>query len=223
MTHPATTWEQIHRARPWGRWPAEEVVRTLAPWRNRGLRVLDIGCGAGAHLWYLAREGFRPVGLDIAHAALERAVARCREERVRAPVAQADSRRLPVRDAAFDLVLDVQAFSCLHERDVPTAWGEVARVLRPGGRFVSIGFTPATAAHLEGRRLAPRTLTDIRSGPLAGLGTISFLDPDALPTGTSPALEIEDTQLRSRTTGPDHLLIEELIVVAVSRPAAGQR
>jgi SAM-dependent methyltransferase len=208
------SWEEIHRSRPWGRWPAEEVVRALAPMRGADLVVLDLGCGGGAQLWYLAREGFRPVGLDVAFAAVTRSRDRLAEEGLAAPLAQGDGRRLPFRASSFDLVLDVQALSCLHDTDVPGAWREVARVLRPGGRFVTIGFTRRTADGIDACWLTERTCTGVRDGPLAGLGTLNFVDDDALVAYARPDLEIEDLQLRSRTVGPDHRLIEERITVA---------
>lgn len=55
-------WEKIHSTQEWGRYPSETVIRFIA--RNyykterEKIKILDFGCGAGAHTWYLAREGF---------------------------------------------------------------------------------------------------------------------------------------------------------------------
>lgn len=57
------SWEEIHAKRIWGGYPSEHVIRFVARnfygVQNRDcVRILDFGCGAGAHTWYLVREGF---------------------------------------------------------------------------------------------------------------------------------------------------------------------
>lgn len=61
-------WEKIHSTQEWGRYPSETVIRFIA--RNyykterEKIKILDFGCGAGAHTWYLAREGFDVYAFD---------------------------------------------------------------------------------------------------------------------------------------------------------------
>ena len=57
------TWEDIFRNRQWGRYPPEELVRFTArryfqALDRKAVSMLEIGCGAGANIWFLAREGF---------------------------------------------------------------------------------------------------------------------------------------------------------------------
>ena len=56
-------WEKIHSTQAWGAYPSEHVIRFVT--RNyysaenrRAIKILDFGCGQGAHTWYLSREGF---------------------------------------------------------------------------------------------------------------------------------------------------------------------
>jgi SAM-dependent methyltransferase len=208
-------WDRIFRERAWGRWPAEDVVRAVARMRHTGLRVLEVGCGAGAQLWYLDHEGHRPVGLDFAPAALDQARTRLAEEGAKVPLVRGDARALPFATATFDLVLDVEAWSCLGADGAMAAWSEAARLLAPGGRLISIGFTAATAGSESGTSVDAHTVRDLAHGPLAELGTISFVDHarlDALADGAGVTLD--DVQVRSRTVGPEHELVEELVVVA---------
>lgn len=94
----------------------------------RGLRVLDIGCGAAPGLRYFATHGARAVGVDVSRAALVAARRALPGARV-ALIERAD--RLPFPPASFDLVV----LSEIVEH-VPASLPflvECRRVLRPGG------------------------------------------------------------------------------------------
>jgi SAM-dependent methyltransferase len=103
-----------------------------------GRDVLEVGCGGGQGARWASGRGARAVGLDISAGML--AVAR----RLAAPAAsagtmpalvQADARALPFADAVFDVAFSAFGALPFVERlaDVDR---EVARVLRPGGRWV---------------------------------------------------------------------------------------
>src|ERR1700704_1186222 len=54
------------------RYPAEELCRFMGrhyfglPRLSRGvIRILEVGCGSGANLWMIAREGFDAYGIDL--------------------------------------------------------------------------------------------------------------------------------------------------------------
>jgi SAM-dependent methyltransferase len=92
---------------------------------------LDAGCGDGRYLAALDAElPARIAGVDIAERILETARARI----PRADLRQANLESLPFDDDAFDLVLSSQVIE--HVLDASAAVGELARVLRPGGRLV---------------------------------------------------------------------------------------
>ncbi len=99
-----------------------------------GLRVLDAGCGDGAHATRAAREGADVVGLDRSQSMLEAARARGPSAGAVVTWCQGDARALPFRDASFDLVLAVTALCFVSEPLV--ALKEMSRVLRPGGVLV---------------------------------------------------------------------------------------
>lgn len=94
----------------------------------RGKEVLEVACGAGQGLGYLATLAKRVAGGDISEAVLERA-RRHYGERIALGRFSAES--LPYPDASFDVVLLFEALYYL-----PDATGfvrEARRVLRPGG------------------------------------------------------------------------------------------
>jgi SAM-dependent methyltransferase len=103
-----------------------------------GSSVLDLGCGTGACAEGLAARGLRVVALDFADGMLRRVTQRIRAvSPVRLTAVQADfNEPLPFRDEGFDTVV---CLAGLHlARSLERVLGEVARVLRPGGLFVSL-------------------------------------------------------------------------------------
>jgi demethylmenaquinone methyltransferase/2-methoxy-6-polyprenyl-1,4-benzoquinol methylase len=106
----------------------------------RGKRVLDLGTGTGDMARELVRRGAASVtGADFSPAMLTLAASRTRGD---APCTwlAADAIRLPFADASFDRVTN--AFLLRNLVDLPAAFREMARVLRPGGRLVCLDMTP---------------------------------------------------------------------------------
>jgi len=100
-----------------------------------GRRVLEVGCGAAMCARWLRARGACPVGLDLSAGMLRHAVAGAARTGVVVPLVQADAQRLPFADASFDLACS--AFGAVpFVADSAAVMREVARVLRPGGRWV---------------------------------------------------------------------------------------
>lgn len=104
------------------------ALALLAP--LAGLRVLDIGAGAGEQASMLAACDATVVALDLTESSLDRVRARCARDGQRCLLVRADAHRLPFRAEAFDRVA---AFSVLMFLDPDRALAEMARVLRPDG------------------------------------------------------------------------------------------
>ncbi len=101
--------------------------------------VLDLGCGFGRHAFEAARRGARVVALDYAEAELKE-VRNTFEAMVAADevgpgalagTAQGDATCLPFATGSFDRVIASEVLE--HVGDDVAAFGELARVLRPGG------------------------------------------------------------------------------------------
>jgi SAM-dependent methyltransferase len=102
----------------------------------RGRRVVEIGCGSAPCSRWLRRAGADVVALDLSAGMLARAAQLNRSTGVPVPLLQADAGALPLRDGAVDLACS--AFGGLpFVADAGAVLAEVARVLRPGGRFVA--------------------------------------------------------------------------------------
>jgi SAM-dependent methyltransferase len=105
--------------------------RAVGPAPAAGARALDAGCGTGFQTRLLGELGWRAHGVDLSGGLL--AVARRRLPTAR--LARGTVEALPYADASFDVV--VCCGSTLSFVDDPArALGEMARVLRPGGRLL---------------------------------------------------------------------------------------
>jgi len=104
-------------------------------------RVLDLGCGIGNLLIALAERiafDHPPVGVDVSPAIIELGRSEVRragmENRIVLQAAGAD--RLPFPSASLDVAISSHVLKHLDDAALAAALGEVARVLRPDGRFL---------------------------------------------------------------------------------------
>ena len=102
----------------------------------RGRRVLEVGCGAAQGSRWLRGQGVDAVGVDLSGAMLAGAGRLDAAAETAVPVVQGDAAALPFADGSFDAAFS--AFGALpFVADVRPVHAEVARVLRPGGRWVA--------------------------------------------------------------------------------------
>ncbi|MBE7323170.1 class I SAM-dependent methyltransferase [Nocardioides sp. Y6] len=99
-----------------------------------GRRVLEVGSGAGQCSRWVTHRGGTGIGVDLSLRQLQHSRRIDEETAVQVPSTQATATALPFRDATFDVVFS--SFGALQfVADLDLAVAEVARVLRPGGRF----------------------------------------------------------------------------------------
>ncbi len=96
-----------------------------------GERALDLGCGTGWLTAELAEAGAKPVGVEIATAALERA--RAAHPALDFRLAPIDG-ALPFEDCSFEVVWASEVIE--HVADTARWLSEARRVLAPGGRLL---------------------------------------------------------------------------------------
>src|SRR5271170_87322 len=125
------------------RWRRE----TAAIARPSGAFALDIATGTGDLAIELARQGARGVVgadfcVDMLTAAIDKAARTDAADKL--AFVAGDATRLPFHDDTFDCI--VNGFMLRNVTDLPAAFGELGRVLKPGGRLACLDLTPPRGA-----------------------------------------------------------------------------
>jgi ubiquinone/menaquinone biosynthesis C-methylase UbiE len=113
------------------------LLDLAAPHLSAESRVLDVGCRDASHLIELVRRtGARGAGIDPLERFVERSRGAVAEAGLdgRVEIVQGAIQAIPYADSSFDLVWCRDVLTIVE--DIDTAVGELARVLRPGGRLV---------------------------------------------------------------------------------------
>jgi phosphoethanolamine N-methyltransferase len=129
---------------PGGPEEVREIVRGLD---LEGKALLDIGCGTGGPASVLAKEtGALVTGLDVEPQLLERARRTAEAAGVadRISFILAEPGPLPFEAARFDVVFSKDAL--IHIPDKRALYGEILRVLKPGGIFAASDWLAGAAA-----------------------------------------------------------------------------
>lgn len=192
-----------------------DLIERLAELKVAPQTILDLGAGTGHASRALKRAHPRAIVIaaDIAPGMLARAKAQSRWlrrfERVRA-----DAYSLPFRDASFDLVYSSLMLQWCDDLD--TAFGEIARVLKPGGLLLFSTFGPGTLGELREAWAV--------SGAV-GNHVNHFFDPHALGSAlmhaglSEPVLDVDRIVMRY----PDVLsLMHELKAIGAHNVTAGR-
>jgi demethylmenaquinone methyltransferase/2-methoxy-6-polyprenyl-1,4-benzoquinol methylase len=161
------------------RWKARLVAMAKV---QPGERALDLACGTGDIALAVAARGARALGLDITHRMLQLGRLRASGASTSAKATAdrsagqavrfigGDMTSLPFRSASFDLV--TTGYGLRNVPDLEAALDEIARVLKPRGRLLSLDFNRPESAVIRGAYLAYLTVVG------SSLGWVLHRDPD---------------------------------------------
>jgi 2-polyprenyl-3-methyl-5-hydroxy-6-metoxy-1,4-benzoquinol methylase len=187
--------------RIWSGNPNRRLVEQVA-----GLRpttALDIGCGEGADVVWLARHGWRATGVDVSQVALDRAAGHAEDNGV---AQQCSWQRvdLLVGDELPQADLVSAQFLHLPEPQFATAYAAIAAAVRPGGTLLVGAHHPADAA------------SGLRNERLAHL----LFGPERITALLDPAewdVQVADTPTREETRDGVSATVTDTVVRAVRR------
>ncbi len=134
----------------WTHLPFKTSASILSEKLPEGGMVLDIGCGRGKWAFDLARRGFRVIGIDYISKIIEKDNEEAKNHGLAKNLRfmEGDALDIPFTDDGFAGALDVGLLSNLPTEDFGRYVKEVARVVKPGGYFLSAVFSKETAEFL---------------------------------------------------------------------------
>jgi len=128
--------------------PAPEIVRFIAG-KNPG-KAIDLGCGTGTNLLYLAQHGWTVTGIDQAPLAVRKAKGKLKnlpKTLLVADVTQLAGLELP---GPYDLGLDMGCFHTLAETFRPKYVEGMEKWIKEGGVLMIYAFQSAESSPVQG-------------------------------------------------------------------------
>ena len=163
-----------------GKYPSEHLIRFVANnfYKNdrRSTRILEVGCGPGANIWYISREGFDPYGIDGSPTAIKKAIKRLGDENLIADFKVGDINKLPYENNFFDAIIDNECIYSNTYYDSNLIMQEIKRVLKKDGLFFSRTFAEDTYIGENSKQIGYLAFEEATDGPMAHHGFIRLTD-----------------------------------------------
>ena len=142
-------------------WIYDLMYRTRAPWGSIGVRpslralvesgmitpdayprTIDLGCGTGANVVYLAKQGFESHGVDFSEVGIRKARDRADETGVQAHLVVGDltADEIGGLEGSYDFLMDFGTLDDLRGEAREKMAATVTRLSRPGSRFLEYCF-----------------------------------------------------------------------------------
>jgi ubiquinone/menaquinone biosynthesis C-methylase UbiE len=118
--------------------PDELVVNLIELLKKRKAgRVLDLGCGAGRHVAYIAAQGLEAYGLDVSETGLRKTMERLKKRSLEALLVKCDMKLLPFTDSCFSAIICLNTIYHQRLREMQQTISEVHRTLEKDGLFLA--------------------------------------------------------------------------------------
>lgn len=161
--------------------PQRDIPKVAKIFKKRKIRkVLDLGCGPGRHLIYLAKRGFDVYGIDIAKEGIKIAKDWLKKEELKTHLKVGDFyKKLPYRNNFFDAIISIKALHHGKIEDIRKLIKEMKRILKTKGLIFITAHKKAPKKKIPKERLygikfiAPRTYI-ILGGPEKGMPHYTF-------------------------------------------------
>lgn len=172
------TWENIFSSNEWGKYPPLSLVKFVA--RNfykvndrKQVKILEIGSGPGANLWFMAREGFTVYGIDFSPTACKKMINRLVSEDLsdklgKVLIGDYVEKLLEFEDLYFDAIIDMESLYCNSFEKSQKIVDICFAKLKPNGLMLSQTFSDRTWG-VEGKTNEYHALIPTE-GPMAEKG-----------------------------------------------------
>ena len=121
------------------------LLACLAEQADDGAPIADLGCGPGHVAAWLAGPGVTAAGIDLSPAM----IAAGRRNYPHVEFRVGDMLELPAADGELGAAIAFYAIIHLEAAELPRAFGQIHRALRPGGLFLAAFHIGAEVRHLD--------------------------------------------------------------------------
>jgi tellurite methyltransferase len=131
-------WQDPKTAQRWRELPPVPEVVVMADLLEIAdrWRVLDVGCGVGRHVVYLAARGFEVTGTDNSPEAIRVCTQNLAETGLSAKLVETDMTQLPTNGHSFDGAIATYAIHHATRATLQQVIGLITQRLKPSGFFV---------------------------------------------------------------------------------------
>jgi len=127
---------------------------------NNKIRVLDLACGGGRHVVYMARKGLEVTGTDISGTGLKMTRERLNKENLTAGLVRSAMNALPFVDSTFEAVICTRAIHHQKLRGIQQTLLEIKRVLSEDGMILIDFLSRRTYSHGKGIEIENETFME---------------------------------------------------------------
>lgn len=226
-------WEDIFVEKEWGKYPPVSLIKFVASnfyhiANRNNIKILEIGCGPGANIWYMAREGFRVYGIDFSKTACSRLEERLKKENLAGQVGRIlvgdyldKIKEFP--DNYFDAIVDVESLYCNSFTKSQSIISNCFKKLREGGLLFSQTFAENSygfdSESVDYHEVIPTV------GPSSNTGRCRFTTEEDINllyvTDSSRVISIEKQELHMYQSGTisEWIIVSEKVTKKESKPS----
>ena len=135
--------------------------KLLPTFSEKSLRALDIGCGCGNNLWFLAEQGMDVIGVDVSPTAIKYAEKIMKDRNVKGEAIVSTFQNFSGQIESFDLIIDR---ACLTHNpiDFVECVDKVFNLLKSGGLFYTWVFDWDHGLRKTGTQITPNGFTNFK-------------------------------------------------------------
>lgn len=128
-------WEQFYNSSLANlKYPNEAVIRFIKGNFKVNSNILDLGCGSGRHVLFLAEEGYSVSGIDFSSTAISNVRTALQQNSLQAELITGSIVSLPFESETFDGVISFAVMYYFVVEDIKKIIAEIYRVLKPNGK-----------------------------------------------------------------------------------------
>lgn len=211
-------WDNVFRGGEWGKYPDENLIRFIAKTyysspNRKNVNMLEVGCGPGANLLYLTREGFNTHGVDGSREAIKIAKERFSSEQLEVQLKVCDIASLPYPDNYFDCVVDIECLYANSFSNTKIILEEIYRTIKIGGLLFSKSITDKMYLGENRKKVGRMEFTNVSDGPVAGKGFARTMTKDEIIKLYGKLFSIESIDLHEYTRNNQTMLNSEWVII----------